>query len=209
MKEKQKISTKQKILDVSIDLFAQNGFKEISVREIAKAVGIKASSLYKHYESKEEILASIFALFKERMERTEFPKEQLKQYVLTVTPEEYLNESFKMFKQVMWDPVVVKIAKIITVEQRHHQTVRDFFISELIEKPNRLLQYVFDIMVEEGCIPPINTRVLAEEYSAYIISLYFEQNFLKDSLNLDEIESKMKQHNDFYVYNILKKGKEE
>lgn len=205
MKDTQKISTKEKILYASIDLFAQKGFKEVSVREIAKKVGIKASSLYKHYESKEDILESIFTSFKEKMEKTEFPEEQLTQYVLSVTPEEYLNKSFEMFKQVMWTPDIISIAKIITVEQQHNQSVRDFFIRELIEKPNMLMQKVFDLMVEKGTIPKMNTKVLVEEYNAYIISLYFEQNFLKESLSLEEIENKMKQHNDFYVYNILSK----
>jgi AcrR family transcriptional regulator len=200
---KQDLTTREKILDVSIDLFAQKGFRDISVREIAKAVGIKASSLYKHYENKEDILESIFTLFREKIVQTSYPKEELRRYINAVPPMQYLDESFQLFKQVMWSPLTLKIAKIITIEQQRNQSVRKFFVQELIEKPNETLRYVFDLMVENGSIHPLDTRVLAEEYNSYIIFLFFEQNFLHESINLDEIERKMKQHNEFYAHNIL------
>lgn len=199
------ISTKEKILAVSIDLFAQKGFKEVSVREIAKEVGIKASSLYKHYANKEDILSSIFDLFREKMVQTDFPKEGLAQYVSAVSPETYLNESFCLFRNVMWSPLTLKIARIITLEQRRNRSVRKFFMQELIEKPTRALQYVFDLMIQNGTIDAVDTQVLAEEYSSYIICLFFQQNFLQDGPSLEAIERKMARHNAFYANHILKR----
>jgi len=197
MPQQTKRSTKQKIRDVSIDLFAQYGFKEVSMRQIAKEVGIKASSLYKHYESKETILSSIFALFREKLEQTEIQLPDFK------TPSEYFTLAYEQFKQVMWEPAVLKIAKIITVEQQYSRSVREFLVQELVEKPNQITQYVFDEMAKQGLIRETDTRVLAEEYNAYIVYLYFEQNFLHDSPSLDVIDKKMKQHNEFFTRYIL------
>ena len=205
MNDMQEMPTKEKILQVSIDLFAEKGYKEISVREIAKAVGIKASSLYKHYENKEDILESIFALFKEKMMQANFPQEELKQYVNSVSPATYFYESFALFKKIMWAPLFVKIARIITIEQQRSQSVRKFFLKELIEKPIQTLQTVLDIMMENGSIGPVDSRVAAEEYASYIVYLFFEQNFLKDHLSLEDIDKKMMQHNDFFVNVVLKK----
>lgn len=53
MNQSLELTTKEKILDVSIDLFAQKGFKDVTVREIAEALGIKASSLYKQERGKQ------------------------------------------------------------------------------------------------------------------------------------------------------------
>jgi len=50
------MSTKEKILDAALTLFAENGYDGTSVEQIANIVGIKAPSLYKHYRGKEEIL---------------------------------------------------------------------------------------------------------------------------------------------------------
>ncbi|SHI01555.1 transcriptional regulator, TetR family [Sporobacter termitidis DSM 10068] len=200
-------TTKEKIFAASIDLFAKSGFKDVSMREIAAHVGIKASSLYKHYESKEAILDHIFSTFKEKMNQTAFPPEGLGDTMTSMTPEDFLNKSFDKFKTAMWDPEVVKIAKIITVEQQRNPSVRDFFIRELIEKPNQTLRHAFDRMAESNLIDPADTGVLAEEYVAYVVSLYFEQNFLRERLDLDEIDKKMKQHNDFYArYILVRKG---
>ena len=50
------MSTKEKILDAALTLFAENGYDGTSVEQIASIVGIKAPSLYKHYKGKEDIL---------------------------------------------------------------------------------------------------------------------------------------------------------
>ena len=56
-----KKNTKEKIFDVSIDLFSQDGYDGVSIRQIAKEVGIKESSIYNHYQRKESILESILS----------------------------------------------------------------------------------------------------------------------------------------------------
>ena len=54
-----KTSTRQKILENAIDLFAMKGFTETSVRELATAVGVKEASIYNHFTSKNAILECI------------------------------------------------------------------------------------------------------------------------------------------------------
>lgn len=42
------MTTKERILKESLTLFSEKGYSDVSVGEIAGAVGIKAPSLYKH-----------------------------------------------------------------------------------------------------------------------------------------------------------------
>ena len=51
--------TKQRILEKSLELFSTKGYDAVSVGEIAKAVGIKAPSLYNHFPSKQAIFDAI------------------------------------------------------------------------------------------------------------------------------------------------------
>ena len=44
--------TKQKIIEKALELFSVHGYDAVSVGDIAKAVGIKAPSLYNHFQSK-------------------------------------------------------------------------------------------------------------------------------------------------------------
>jgi AcrR family transcriptional regulator len=52
-------STRERILDVSLDLFTDQGFDGTSMREIAERLGITKPAIYYHFGSKEEILMAL------------------------------------------------------------------------------------------------------------------------------------------------------
>jgi AcrR family transcriptional regulator len=52
-------STEARILEVASRLFYERGYKATTTRDLAEAVGIKESSLYKHFASKQAILVRI------------------------------------------------------------------------------------------------------------------------------------------------------
>ncbi len=53
--------TRGAILDAALDLFADAGFAATSMRQLAKAVDVRESTLYHHFPSKEAILAALVA----------------------------------------------------------------------------------------------------------------------------------------------------
>lgn len=58
MDKERRTGTAGKILEVSVLMFAQRGYAGTSMRDIAKAVDIKAASIYEYFESKGELLHS-------------------------------------------------------------------------------------------------------------------------------------------------------
>lgn len=58
--------TKSRIITESLKLFSEKGYGATSVHEIAKAVGIKAPSLYNHFDSKQKIFDAIVDMMTER-----------------------------------------------------------------------------------------------------------------------------------------------
>ncbi|NMO01242.1 TetR family transcriptional regulator [Gordonia sp. TBRC 11910] len=60
-------SKREVILRQSIPLFAQHGFREVSVDDIASSAGIPASGVYRHYSSKAAILETAFWRANDRM----------------------------------------------------------------------------------------------------------------------------------------------
>ena len=50
---------KEQIIKISAKLFKEKGYSAVTMRDIAKAMGIKASSLYNHINSKQDLLTEI------------------------------------------------------------------------------------------------------------------------------------------------------
>ncbi len=52
-------STRERILDIALDLFVRKGYAETSLREIAAELGFSKAALYYHFESKQDILLAL------------------------------------------------------------------------------------------------------------------------------------------------------
>jgi AcrR family transcriptional regulator len=52
-------STRDRILDIALDLFTEQGFDATSLRQIAERLGVTKAALYYHFESKDDILMAL------------------------------------------------------------------------------------------------------------------------------------------------------
>lgn len=52
-------STRERIQQVALDLFGEQGYEKTSLREIAERLEVTKAALYYHFKSKEEILESV------------------------------------------------------------------------------------------------------------------------------------------------------
>ncbi|MDH6214550.1 AcrR family transcriptional regulator [Streptomyces pseudovenezuelae] len=76
-KQQRRGNTRQRIQDVALDLFAQQGYEKTSLREIAESLDVTKAALYYHFKTKEEILVSIFDdLTQPILDLTEWGKQQ-------------------------------------------------------------------------------------------------------------------------------------
>ncbi len=53
-------NTRQRIQDVALELFAEQGYEKTSLREISEKLDVTKAALYYHFKTKEDILVSIF-----------------------------------------------------------------------------------------------------------------------------------------------------
>ena len=52
-------NTRERILDVALDLFTEQGFDGTSLRQIAEQLGVTKAALYYHFTSKDDILLAL------------------------------------------------------------------------------------------------------------------------------------------------------
>ena len=144
----------REIFDVALELFSINGYGKTSMRDIAKVMDVKASSLYAHITSKEEILEwmsrDVGTRFMDRFD------EILK---LDTNPEEKFNlvlqnhvksifENVKLYDVFMTNVYRLKVdfknqsmylTKIEKYIEDIHKTIEDCFISLGITDAEKLL----------------------------------------------------------------------
>jgi AcrR family transcriptional regulator len=61
------VSRREQILETAAELFAAKGFHGVSVGEIGRACGISGPALYKHFASKDAILAAMLVDISQRL----------------------------------------------------------------------------------------------------------------------------------------------
>lgn len=194
--------TKEKIFDTSIDLFSQKGFDAVSVREIARKVGIRESSIYNHYQNKEAILDAIIDHFISELSQSSQTTDETNN-LISQGPEAFFEIGGRTFIERMSSVKNEKIWRIIAIEIFHNEKIRKFFRKELLEEPLKGWENIFSMMMEKNLIKPCNPQTLAYEYFSFAIFLFFEYYVLRyheefDSF-MDLALEKMANHAEFLL----------
>ena len=174
------MNTKEKIFDVSLELFSKKGYDSVSLREIAEEVGIKKSSIYSHYPSKEAVLMDIFEYFTSQFEYGELlnSKDLLlteDNEILLEKPELFYHKGSEAIKQMLAEERNLKICKLIFIQMHYNEAIRSFFQNEMLVKPLMFWEGFFTILKENGIIrQDTNPKLLAKEYYSFPIYLLLE-----------------------------------
>ena len=188
------MNTKEKIFDVALDLFSKKGYDSVSLREIAEEVGIKKSSIYSHYPSKEAILISIFEYFTDLFEYDELlnSKELVlatDNEILTQNPEMFYHIGSEAIKEMFSNERNLKIWKLIFIQMHYNEKIRVFFQNEILLKPLLFWEEFFTILQEKEIIrKDCNPKLLAKEYYSYPIYLLLEICAKYDDIPQDSLD---------------------
>ena len=162
--------TKEKIFDTAVDLFAEMGYDGVSIRDIARAVGITEGAVYKHYPSKEAILDSIFAYVESRI-YPQAPAMSMDAMIDSLSFEEIFSS---MPLAMIADPHLTKITRIMIIEMYHNEKIRNHVRRELFERPVEETEILFDKLIEKGKIRPCDAKSMSTFFISYLVFWYFE-----------------------------------
>lgn len=163
-------STKEKIFDAAVDLFAEKGYDGVSIRDIGRAVGITEGAFYKHYSGKEEILESIFAYVEGRI-YPQAPEASIDALVEAFSFRELLES---MPRSMMADPHLTRITRVMLIEMYHNEEIRNYVQGELFERPVDETEVLFKKLMEKGKIKPCDPRALSTLFISYLVYWYFQ-----------------------------------
>lgn len=180
------MTTKERIADAALTLFSEKGFRGTSVKSIADAVGIKDSSLYKHYSSKREILDTISAEIGRRMmelsEKLHLPREYKHQDVAEFYGELALSSMQHLCRQALTfyltDDFVTRFWKLANTERFQHKEIYEMFHRIFLHDSLTYLSEIFSAMTENEILISCDPNVLALEFYSpffFLISKYIDR----------------------------------
>ena len=193
------MNTKEKIFDVALDLFSKKGYDSVSLREIAEEVGIKKSSIYSHYSSKEAILMDIFDYLTNLFEYDELLNNKeldltADNETLVKNPELFYHMGSEAIKAMFSQERNLKIWKLIFIQMNHNETIRLFFQNEILVKPLIFWKGFFTILKDKGIIrQDCNPELLAKEYYSFPIYLLLEMSAKYDDIPQSQLEDFFKE----------------
>jgi AcrR family transcriptional regulator len=192
------MNNKEKIFNVSIDLFSKHGYDGVSIRQIAREVGIKESSIYNHYRSKESIMDSILKYYIEQMISEDIPIDQASEN-LDKSFDYFYRAGLEAFSSQLRDEKMSKITRIIFIESYHNEKIRDFLKKSILEDAITGWINLFDLMKYKKLIrDDVDSRQLAESFYKYGLFMLYEHYVINypedDGKFVDELCEKSERH---------------
>lgn len=192
------MDTKNLILSSALDLFSQKGFEGVSVRDIARQVGVRESALYKHFKSKQEILEKLTA---------KMSQEVLELYKKYQAPEAtgvdiisgYKKLSEKKLCQMVWnifsaftgESQLAKFRRLLIHEQhetKFAEVYNAFFIDGVIKSQEK----VFSKLIKAGYFKKHNARLMALNFYGPVFFLLQKADNQPDCM--EEIKKLLNAH---------------
>lgn len=166
---------KEQIIETALELFSQNGFLGTSMSDIASQLKITKGALYKHYESKQQILEQIIErmakLDLERAKKYEMPETKQKKFAeayIHIPTEKIRKYSIAQFRHWTEENFSAQFRKMLTLEQFRSKEMSDLYQNYLGTGPLEYMTKIFKKMTKSKP----KARQLALEFYGPIFILY-------------------------------------
>jgi len=166
-------STKLRILAEALTLFSVKGYEPVTVAEIAKAVGVKAPALYKHYKSKQDIFNAILDEMKASYDRQAAAMqmdgrnaEKDKPLYMDTSENKTVERSMELFLYFLHDDNERKFRKMLAIEQYNNKELAAIYANQYVDFPLSYQSALFGLMASVGVTIPANPQIMALQYYA-------------------------------------------
>jgi AcrR family transcriptional regulator len=172
------MTTKERIIEEALTLFSTKGYKGTSVKNIADAVGIKDSSLYKHFKSKKELFDTIVEEIQNRMSGLSLlvglPSGDRKAEATAygkLTVDDLLALSRKVFLFYLKDDYVLRFWRMAMMEQYNSPEIYAVYYRIFMEESITYQANLFREMIRQGHFISIDPEIMAISFYAPIFFL--------------------------------------
>ncbi len=194
-------NTRNKIKNVSLELFSTRGFAGTSVRQISGTVGIRESGIYNHFSSKEDILRILLTDAKNSTVGVEILSDELLNKLSK--PQIFMKE-FVQTLIYRWNAKKQKkYLRLVLIEQFRKIKGVEVSLNLLVKESINIWSLIFSEMMKLRYIKKNDPQLLAEEF-VYPIFMLRLRYMIHELTDLEMVEHKCNLHID-YFWNSIKR----
>lgn len=161
------MSTKDKILEEALTLFAENGYDGTGVEQIAEKVGIKAPSLYKHFKGKEDIMNALIDSAEAHYESSFGSSENIGK--LPESRDDFVRTTMSRIAFTMHDPMIRKIRKFLVQEQFRNDRLAEITTRHQLVGIQKMYEKIIEGMMKSGLFIRDDPALLAIELVSPVV----------------------------------------
>ena len=193
--------TKDKILKVSLKLFATKGYKATTVRDIAGVMGVKQSALYNHFKNKDEILETLISNLTSSAIVTLFDNKDAS--MLSKQGKSLLASIATTFKLIGFDGQNEALYKLLMQEIFRNERIREIYNEHFYQENVKKLSGLFFTMMQNEEIRSSDPLMLANEFFSPLFFYQMQVTLLKlDNKSTSSVVSLFEKHVDYFWDNI-------
>jgi len=154
------VGTRKEIFESAIELFKLKGFNGVSLRDIAEQVGIRQSTIYNHFNSKQEILDAIYDYYchyylKDRPSLEDMESALKNESIMDIIGR--IRYEFKEDYSQKLSDITKIIFQRISIDDRANEIAKSLMVKEGVE----YVEAVFNKAVEMGRFAPFDTHAMS------------------------------------------------
>ncbi|MCX7028101.1 MAG: helix-turn-helix domain containing protein [Spirochaetes bacterium] len=149
-------ATNDRILDAAILLFSERGYEGTSMKQIAQAVGLTESAIYRHFKGKEDLLAEIIALTERAA--TQPISETGKDAGGSSVFRRLFEAPVEAFSA---DPRALRMCRIFFTECPRNERMRTYLKYAMEEMADVEVRGILEERIKDGAVLPCDTRTIA------------------------------------------------
>lgn len=199
--------TKELIVQSALEMFARRGYQAVSIRDIAKGVGIKESSIYYHYKNKQAIMDELLNRIDLLVAEKKASFSDAFTAATEIPEEEMCSVAVGILKNYLMHPFVYPVIQMLSIERPADKRADETYKRIVFDLPLAQHREIFRQMILRGYIKNDSVEVLANEYYS-VIYLAFQKNCIGYTVTEASKEAACKEirQNILDLYKKMKEG---
>lgn len=166
-------NTKDRILETSLKLFSEKGYAALSMRDLSDAVGIRTSSIYYYFKSKQDIFDALLQKAEAMTDALKASFFQALNSSENVVCEDFVRAGVAFVTVYLQNEKIAPLLHALESERFHNQQADETWQKMLFSVPIEHEENVFKVLYERGLIKNQNADELAAEYHGIEMLGYF------------------------------------